>query len=726
MAISYLPRGTNPGQIFGEALSEGLNTLAQGKLSQMKKRQFGDTLEKMGEDRRISEIPEKFGLKALGAAYKQKEQERGFENQRQVSGLKAIQDRESADQEEMQLKQAFGALGREALMLGVDPNYIKNAYSAGLKPGIKMLETQIGKANQIEKAGWLTPAPQSPYKGGGSNRALTPLEEAQHKKYGSSQDQDIAQQIERILNPTQEDRQRDRQEQINVQLEQERSQNPPNNQLDIINDTAAEQMAQPKENPYGKYAEFLDDPNLDPELKGRIRQQMWEEKAEKEGSWGLLSTPLGILGNAVSGAIQNAGTGFGLTKLANLITPGEGTIQDREREQAFKDSEIRRKRYEDVVNTTDPESDEYKRAAKVLEYYKRGDELREKEDQEKATKTGAHREAINAAQVKENIVVPLAKMFGAEKYVHARNVGERIGERVGGVTPLRTLGILGSGGKEAVSLLKTFGVPVFAETAGELAKTVTGSDAADGVITIASYLLGEYKADSFKKAIKKEYQDYNKYVKNEPIATRADATELLQDLTELKDEVGFAAKAGGNKFIADRIDDTTNKIRIQDRNALQYSNKLQYNITPQDAFKLDQEMGSEISKKAAKFGERTLARLTRVRQKLRDIWEPHFQKLNPQGTKAFKEARDAERLLNFNDSINKSFDKASKVKVPLFNRWLHAIRHGISGIGGLRKFTKQMKNPLLWKQFHDAVQEAALKNIGGIEKAASKMESVLK
>jgi len=45
---------------------------------------------------------------------------------------------------------------------------------------------------------------------------------------------------------------------------------------------------------------------------------------------------------------------------------------------------------------------------------------------------------------------------------------------------------------------------------------------------------------------------------------------------------------------------------------------------------------------------------------------------------------------------------------------------------GLRKFTKQMKNPLLWKQFHDAVQEAALKNIGGIEKAASKMESVLK
>jgi len=694
MAITILPKEEGWGETLGQSLGSGVRALAQGKVAQMSMRSNAERYKAMGLDPNLAYVPEKFGLKALGETY--------------------TRQRESAKSKEADqlATQRFGALATQGKQLGLSDSFLKTAISAGPEEGSKILTGMIRdlqkgdkKVGLLENLGVMAPSGRSPYRGATN----TSVKDEMLQKYrGISPDDYAREQVNRLLNPTPEDKQRQRMEEFNLKLQEESVENPPKNQLDIINDAAAQQMMTKTLNenqPVNEYEDLLNDPNISSEDKQRLRQEMAGEQAEQEGSYGLLETPLGIAGNLASGVTQGIGALAGLPRLLeNVLSPVAQMIT-----QPIVNAEI--KEWSRKADELPSGSAEQKNALRHVELLKN--------DQKNADLQKPS--SIGFADIKENVVMPIAKAFGAEKYVTPRNVVENISDRVGKVAGGTLLSGLARGTELGVELLKSLKIPFGAETLGVLTKKFTGSDTADGVATLGGYLLGAYSPDSWNKAISSGYNNFKNVIDKVP-KVQVDAAPVLEELQPILEKIQSLPGTRSNTFLQKVSNSVLNAVKNKAPGS--GGDMLQQSISPHKAFELDQMLGGDTYRQASKIGGEAAGAVQQLRNGFRKIWEPYFMQNIPQATQGIIGAREAKAALNFTDKIQDRLQDLSTMKVPLFSLPGHVIKFAAKLAKPTRKFIHQMsKSDVLRDATFEAVSSAAKDDIVGLIGALNKVKS---
>lgn len=447
-----------------------------------------------------------------------------------------------------------------------------------------------------------------------------------------------------------------------------------------------------------QYKQLLEDPTKSSEEKIAIREEM-QQALGGQKSWG--ETIGGLPVNLLSGAIQSIGSGGGLAQLANLLTPGEDSMFERERQGAIQNREDQRKIYEDTIATADPKSQEYKNARQVLDWYDQG-----KGVESKAEKA---RDIPSMADIKEEVVQPIAKMLGMERLADSSDLLNSIVERVGQVGPqILTRGIL-SGGEVLNNILSSLTTAGLAEgTAEVLGKRIMESPLADTAITVLGYLTSGFRPGAIKKVVKTGYNSFGKLVNKAPVQT-ADATELAQKLSDIKDQM-IVKGAKGNKLLGNALDSVNNKVRrITGPTSTAIALKQpRVSIKTDEAWRLDQELGGDFFKEVKKAGPAATRRLTELREGLRNIYQPWYSKLDPKATEALKNAREIERTLNFKDDIQKSLESAAKGTGGFFSKVLFSLRKGAQGAAGIRKMYKWLESsPAMRNTFIDILEAGA-------------------
>lgn len=633
MAI-MLPQEGNIWQALGTGLGSGLQALAQGKIQQLQNRNFANSLQSMGLDPNIINLPQPLQQIAIQQHYK---------------GLDALQKQQSVTQE-------YGALLNQAKQLGLSPDFIKTVEDAGPSVGAQMLKGIIRdlqkpdkSQNWLQSIGLLSPTGRSVYK-----TSASPVLNALNQKYASN---------------------------------------------------VAPNTAIPTENVASEYEAYLQNPDISAEEKQALREEKALFESQGSSGYGLLETPAGIFGNILSGGAQGIGALAGLPRLLeNVLSPMV--------------EKIGRPIVEAEINEWNKRASEAAPGSKEKELALKHVDLLKKDLQT----TGLKKPVTQSFEdIKENVVIPFAKMFGAEKYVVPRNFVEQVSERVGRVAPATLLSAIGRGTQLGLDLLKTLNLPIAAESVGQLTKKFTGSDVADGAMTLLGYLGGAYSPNSWNDAIKKGYESFKNKIGDVP-RVRVDATPILEDIQPIIDRINTLPGTQGNKFLKNQIEAVDKAINYVSPSAAGKANIPSTSITPHKAFELDQLLGGDTYGSAEKIGKETAQGIQSIREGLRKIWEPYFAQSIPNATKDVLAARDAASLLHFTDKTQDTLTAFANAKTPLFYLPGHALKFAARLIKPTRKFIIQMsRSPLLWEITSEAISEAAKGNASGIAAALNKL-----
>lgn len=670
MAIQTLNRGPGFGANFADSLSEGLVALAQHKIDRMNTRKKEDFYQSQGLSKDYAKMPDQFGLKALA--------------EREATARSTAKN--FAKQQEF--ANAFNAEASSLLRRGATKEEIDFASQAGPEHGLIKLRNISKDIDKTRKGGWVTAAPKSPYAKTDEESNIDALY-ARKKGGGQSGLPQYFQDLQQALQPTQAQQQEQRQQQYNTQLQQAQMQNPPKNSLDVFNNAAIQGLMEKEyaqeqqsaeqyreQEKQRKVQELLADPSLTPE-----EREMVIENSSPQKTWGqtILGAPL----NLASGAIQGLTTLGGLTE--HLPRFGGGNEVEVSPEE--------RKKVEEKAQEGDP-------IAQSILKNLYNPELPER----------------SMANVKNQIIRPIAEMIGAENLINTKDFTSKSLERAGKIIgPSAALKLL-SGGAQALGL-GTIVRPVVAESMGELTKRVTDSDIADIGVTGLGYALTRSLENigSFKKAISNGYEGMrslvNKGIGKVPIISSTNTTDAMEKVYK---QQALDPNSRGAKFIRGKI------LAIQDK-----LGKTGATISARSAWELDQAFGKKQYEQAKKLGVENM--LTELRQGLRGDYESYYSKLDKGIVQGLQAARKAEAALHFSDELQKRIEKVAKMRTyrgPIA-ALIYPIKAMANATGSIRKSFKVLqKSPLLASTFMQLLKGASEENTVLMARAIDKMKSM--
>lgn len=690
--------GQTLGESLGQGLSSGLQALTQGKISQMNQARNAKAFEQAGINPEYAYLPEKFGLTALKNRYTQEQEQR-------KSQIAATQKQE----QELEAIQEFSSRYAQASQLGVNPKFLQLAEHAGPQVGTKMLQEYIAEAKKgVGEPGlWqklIGTKAVSPYVG----NQPTQLDRVREKYTGVSPQQSILEKLQQQVLDTPERKQQRQMELYNAQAQQEMLSKPINNGLDALNNFAAQQVAQQntpqtqRDPMLDEYESLLNNPNISPVDKQALRNEMVGLEGQKSWAESLAGVPVNLL----SGIAQSIGSGFGLGNIANLLA---SSTLDFDKEQ----KEASRAQLKNIIDNTSPDSAEHKEAKRLYEMGLENEN----------PNAAINRKFPEAASIKENVVQPIVKSLGLERLVSTPDAISAIAERVGNVTPQVLVRGLLTGGQVLGDIMQGLRTAGLSESVGELAGRTFNSSKWDTALTALGYITAGFRPGVFKKVVSEGYNKFNELTKNAP-KDRIDATPVINSLDEIDKEL-IAPNTKGAKFLKNRIQEVDKKIGRISSSAAEKAGIPQRNISPQEAWKLDQEFGGDVLKQANKIGENSMNRLTKIRQSLRQIYEPYYNNIDPHVTKGLTDAREITKALHFRDDLQDALESVAGSRGGFFSKIIFALRKAAGGGAEIRRFYKAMESsPALRTAFTDVLKEGASKNKAGIANAINRFNAI--
>lgn len=732
MAITILPREDQPTSWY-DVLGSSLGTLAGGllgaKAKQMKRKYQAENYKTLGYSPEI--------------AYQPKAQRNiliGKEAEAKLTGLKAMQAHHQANEKTISKIHEFNALANEALTSGVPLNLIKNAEAMGpeagterlkymIKEGIKpkpeenFLQTLLGGVKNV-----------NPYKVSAAD-----LEEQQTLAkygYGPSVQPQYFQDVLRALNPTPEDKQRERQEAYNAQLQQMQQQNPPKNTLDVINQQAASNLYtnpeaeqanwQQRETQLENAAEqeknarleaFFNDPNVPAEEKEALREKMLKEKGGYTGQWGLGTIP-SVLGNLATGAATTIGTAGGI---APMLPTGDMSPEQRPAAIA---------KQQEIMKNTEPGTVDHEDARSMYDYLI---------SHEPRTTLPTR------AEIKENVVRPLAKMIHAEDYIDSKNPLESFARVIGELGPMWALSTFAQGGTKLQNLIQNLdkaiipnsikemalaGAPIGMEKAillgqaianglkqswkpelaGIMTTQITGSELLGKAVSTGWYFKNLVRKADLQKPIDKAIKDFDSAMQNTQLP-KQDGSPLLDYIDRMEAMIANDPDSEKSKWLSGRIKALYNKVfaGVSANDVL---------IDPKKLHELDSWWGNMIDA-AKQHG--VGAQFQEGLDTVRSIYQDAMMKVNPEVVRNFIDAGIAQTAINDSEKIAKGIKVAGKgLTIPekavkyggkiasIFGWAGRAARALAPDVGGALRYMNLVKqHPMLMEEAVEVLAAAA-------------------
>ena len=634
MAI-ILPKQGSIWETLGGGLGSGLQRLAQGKVQQMQKQGYANSLQQMGMSPDIAYLPENLQPLAMKQYYK---------------GLEALGKK---DQDE--------ALFQQGVSLGGDPEMLRQAHAAG------NLSQVVGKLTNAEnpsyaQRGGLTSSKTNQFRLSPEKQKVNQLAQELSGSSGVEALQNMGQQQSGLSG-------------LSSQVNESQGFTP------------AEQILMQK----------MKDPNIPAEKRQEMREAL---QAAKGRDWGYgIGAVAGSIGNFASNAMSSIGSGFNMLPLAESAT---NAFLD-----ALPGTEKYKKPLEEIIKSTDPESDAYKDAQRQLNIINKYDE----------SKAAQKRIFPTSTEIKEDFVRPLASALGIEKHIDPKNPLETFFGRLGGVAPIVAISSLMGGGPAAANLLRQAGVASFAEGTGQLTEAITGSKLAGNVTSLFSYMLpGLVKPGFFKNIIGNAYKSFEGLLGKNQHA-KINTASLLEELQPLREAITIDAESAANKFLSGRLRAIDKIIKQSHPSSAPFGNA-NPTANPNDLFKLDKVFGKQFDN-AEKLN--VSSEFQQMREAVRKMYQQWGASIDPTVTNELISARAAEQSLRSNSMLEKALTSTANAKVPIFSQAGHAIKSVARMLKYPAKYGKlYMNNATARGEINKLLKAAANDNKAGMYEAGQR------
>lgn len=699
MAITILPREEGWGETIGAGVGTGIKALAAGKVAQMGRRFNAERFKDMGLDPNLAYVPEKFGLKALGETYAQRKESAAAQSKQR----EAIQE--------------FTGLAQQAKRLGLTDEFIKDAIAGGPVGGTKQLRGMVKDLQRGDKPvgfaeNWLgkTPSGRSLYKGAPSN---TPLLD---RASGVNADQRYFEDLLKAIEPTQSEKQQKMQEENNARLQQEIRQNPPKNTLDVINNTAAQDIIKDGQQPgiptdpkVDKYREVLTDPNIPLEEKEALFEEMKDyvgtSALQKLSSLGVgalkgsLSISQPFLPSTLAAAGLNLGN-FGAELAYGKRPDGERYIPSYENiQEALTSANLDPVRQYAIKEGFD--SDNYLARAGASELAEMGG----------STLPPLASQISGAAQ-------EATKGTPLEKYVVPQSSGQEIAENIGELASFASKGGIGLAANvkdAAQALTKAAG----SKAVGWATEKYTGSKLLGDLATNGAFLASTTFPGTFRGLSAKRAGEYEKNILEpaEKLGKKVSLDKYGKEWDKIATDISkIPANSAERKILEkslEQVQKAADAKGLYDPKTLMNTSKIQ----------------SQNIAKAPEEAKKLLTDLVELQEKgLTDLGKS----IDPKFAKSFSESNNLLRTAAANEGTRQSIIDMLPIRqlsigaiLSYVGGWPFAL--GSAGlIYGGNTMKNILKSPPMRSAFGETLKAAAAGNAVAVEKTAKKFDAAFK